>query len=54
MKRVVDKTKKSNIKCEHCKFYNHDIWCCQRIKNVNLSIQYWKKCDKFEWEVQNG
>lgn len=42
--RTVDKTKKSNIKCEHCTFFcgglciRHDVW-----KN------YWNRCPSFEW-----
>lgn len=49
MKRQLDKTKKSNKKCEHCTYYNKVIHCCQRINKVNLSIPYWKKCQFFKW-----
>lgn len=48
-KRTVDKTKKSNIKCEHCQFYDKQIYCCQRNPKVNLSIPYWRRCDYFTW-----
>ena len=44
--RTVDKTKKSNIKCEHCiAFDRKSGWCCiqQRQKN------YWNRCKDFIW-----
>ena len=50
MDRPVDKTKKSNIKCEHCKYYNYDRSYCGINPKVNLSKDYWNRCEKFEWE----
>lgn len=59
MKRPVDKTKKSNIKCEHCKYYN-----CEKLVSVFVlnhieskyvcdltekPKDYWNRCKNFEW-----
>ncbi len=50
MRRKVDKTKKSNIKCEHCSGFDNDKekggWCCilQTEKN------YWNRCKHFMWK----
>ena len=50
-KRLIDKTKKSNIKCEHCLFYdkpnkpNQKPYCCCYSKEVN----YWNRCKGFTW-----
>ena len=53
--RTVDKTKKSNIKCEHCKY-----WTKEGLSNyhcVNKESQYYKefrwyynRCKAFEWK----
>ena len=44
--KKVDKTKKSNIKCEHCESYDKDIgWCCIKEKKKN----YWNRCKDFIW-----
>ena len=55
MSRTVDKTKKSNIKCEHCRYacnYRYvcrdgifDTWC--RLKDKPK--HYWSRCKDFEW-----
>ncbi|KKN35019.1 hypothetical protein LCGC14_0787680 [marine sediment metagenome] len=49
MKRTVDRTKKSNIKCEHCTHWHKERFVCQRTTGVNLSRNYWNKCEFFEW-----
>lgn len=43
-KRPIDKTKKSNIKCEHCMYYEK-YFCViyQTEKN------YWNRCKNFKW-----
>lgn len=44
--RKVDKTKKSNIKCEHCEAWDKDSgWCCIQGKEKN----YWNRCKDFIW-----
>lgn len=47
--KKVDKTKKSNIKCEHCIAYDKDKenggWCSIHEKTVN----YWNRCKDFAW-----
>ena len=51
--RKIDRTKKSNIKCEHCKFYKHYV--CQHNPKVNVSIEYWRRKPCFVWpEVKEG
>ena len=50
MKRQVDKSKKSNIKCEHCEGWDFDKkanngWCCILEKENN----YWNRCKNFMW-----
>ena len=48
MKRPIDKTKKSNIKCEHCANWN----CCNGISYCSLTANetnYWNRCKHFEW-----
>lgn len=51
-KRPLDKTKKSNIKCEHCQFYGlidqneiNTKYC--RIHQIEKN--YWNRCNQFEW-----
>ena len=50
-KRELDKSKKSNIKCEHC-FYGdkptkpcENYYCAIHQKEVN----YWNRCKDFKW-----
>ena len=61
-KRPVDKTKKSNIKCEHCKhfcnwyehrapkdaLYSGDCSCVDS-PNWACCVSYWNRCKAFEW-----
>lgn len=57
-KKPVDKTKKSNIKCEHCgycsrnknndRFNEHVLWCSINQKEVN----YWNRCKSFDWDIK--
>lgn len=55
-KRPIDKTKKSNIKCEHCTYCEKptEWWenyhCCLHIKEVN----YWNRCKDFKWAEKGG
>ena len=38
--RKVDKSKKSNIKCEHCEGYDKDSgWCCIKEKEKKILEQ---------------
>ena len=41
----VDKSKKSNIKCEHCRFY--DKGYCSLSKQDK---HYWNRCKDFSWK----
>lgn len=52
--RKLDKSKKSNIKCEHCKHILERAIVFLGEKNYlcNLSsepINYWNRCKNFEW-----
>lgn len=58
-KRPLDKTKKSNIKCEHCKHYDKEhtkpAWCFNHIEDIPTcditgeAKHYWNRCKQFEW-----
>ncbi len=52
-KRVLDRLKESNNRCEHCKFYSKEAWCCYRGKEP-MSIEYWRRGRScFEWPNEN-
>ena len=52
MAKPVDKSKKSNIKCEHCLFADkergEDCWCSLHEK----SKKYWNRCKDFKWDIR--
>lgn len=52
MSRPLDKSKKSNIKCEHCIFADKDhcegYWCSLHEKPKN----YWNRCKYFRWDIR--
>lgn len=49
--RKVDKSKKSNIKCEHCKYFiDYTIpHLCQNENSKRWQVNYWNRCKHFEW-----
>ena len=57
--RSVDKTKRSNIKCEHCKHFDTEhkmeVFVLNHLENRDTcaltgeSKQYWNRCKGFEW-----
>ena len=55
-KRPVDKTKKSNIKCEHCAFWMYETsfkgtgCTCLDSPKYKQSTHYWNRCKCFEWK----
>lgn len=57
MSREVDKSKKSNIKCEHCKFYHirkpngdNEYKCHNPLSDrFGEELHYWNRCKSFEW-----
>ena len=54
MSRPIDKSKKSNIKCEHCLYADkdkliRDYWCSLH----ELPKNYWNRCKDFKWEERN-
>lgn len=51
-KRPIDKTKKSNIKCEHCKHWHKDMNNSGQCKCeiTNEYKNYWNRCKQFEWK----
>ena len=55
-KKPVDKTKKSNIKCEHCKHFMRSrtpygpSLCALDGRERN----YWNRCMKFEWASRHN
>lgn len=56
--KPVDKSKKSNIKCEHCKYWGWKlpdgtrVFVCNNIRSIrfNKVTQYWNRCKSFEWK----
>lgn len=55
MKRTVDKSKKSNIKCEHCKHFCTDIdkWETTTYCGITGAFKYyWNRCKQFEWAAR--
>lgn len=55
--RPIDRTKKSNIKCEHCKYWDktkedHD-WSGKYLGNIctkhNYPRYYYNRCKCFDW-----
>lgn len=56
---MIDRTKKSNIKCEHCEYWKHeaDIWTeryfCFNERSARFServTNYWNRCKQFDWK----
>ena len=43
--RVVDKSKKANIKCEYCGHFNGSDMCILKAQERN----YWNRCKEFVW-----
>lgn len=56
-KRPVDKSKKSNIKCEHCIWYmrpnsHEDMMCLNEASPKHRQpIKYWNRCKEFAWKT---
>lgn len=60
--KTVDITKKSNIKCEHCRHrkpeqdkrtaWNNVVMVCKnpRSPKCNKPCNYWNRCKAFEWK----
>lgn len=54
--KSLDKTKKSNIKCEHCKFcYNNPFMVSiiskpYKCELEDKEVNYWNRCKRFEWK----
>ena len=44
--KSVDKTKKSNIKCEHCNHWNRVNGKCDVTKTIK---NYYQRCNQFDW-----
>ena len=50
-KRQIDKTKKSNIKCEHCKYWKDKdgSWDVKKCELIGKTKNYYNRCKSFEW-----
>lgn len=55
-KHLIDKTKKSNIKCEHCKFFINYNECVNTDspKYGKGGVNYWNRCKQFMWEERKN
>ncbi len=47
--RTIDKSKKSNLKCEHCKNYKSGIQENGTRTLTNDEKKYWNRCKDFQW-----
>lgn len=56
--RPIDKTKKANIKCEHCQFWCEwgiegkckDNYCMNPYsEHYHHQRKYWNRCKQFKW-----
>lgn len=48
--RPIDRTKKSNIKCEHCKYWSIDRTCkCKTSPKYDFYTCYYNRCKAFGW-----
>lgn len=50
--RKVDKSKKSNIKCEHCEYfanYTFPYICLNEDSKKHGQVNYWNRCKRFKW-----
>lgn len=64
-KKPINKSKKSNIKCEHCEYWeskptkktiwNNAIMMCnnEHSPKYNTPCNYWNRCKMFKWD-SNG
>lgn len=43
--KPIDKSKKVNIKCEHCAYWT----CVQRCEISKMATMYWQRCKFFKW-----
>ena len=58
--KPVDKSKKSNIKCEHCAYWNKNRSChergyshlkyCGNANSGRIWTAYWNRCKAFAWK----
>ena len=47
MARAIDKSKKGNVRCEHCQ--NWSGFPDEVCKLTGEQARYWKKCPLFQW-----
>lgn len=46
---MVDTSKKSNIKCEHCDCWNRGKCNNEYSPKWNTKVNYWNRCKEFDW-----
>ena len=52
MSKPLDKSKKSNIKCEHCLYADTDNKLGYYCSIHNKSKNYWNRCKDFKWDIK--
>lgn len=53
--KEIDKTKKSNIKCEHCNWWlYHNLCMNENSPKYNTQTNYWNRCKCFEWRKKDN
>lgn len=51
-RKPLDKTKKANIKCEHCEYWDRGKLSFNYNEICKLTLQpksYYQRCQKFKW-----
>lgn len=48
--RPIDRSKKSNIKCEHCSHWSG--WLSEKCKLSGDVKQYYQRCKNFNWSTR--
>lgn len=49
MSKPIDKSKKANIKCEHCEHFDRTWGFCTNELVDKPNINYWNRCKRFRW-----
>lgn len=49
--KPIDKTKKSNRRCQNCVHYD-GVWSWCNYGAITHRTNYWNRCERFEWSTQ--
>lgn len=51
--KPIDRTKKSNIKCEHCMYWQQSKCMSDYSDKYGKETNYWNRCKAFDWKVNH-